>query len=570
MPNPQLPNLTFPTIEYGRLENTIDLRILLYQVSTSMRSKQVFNLIDQGILDQPILERLELVKKLHEEINGNLVGGGSRYAVVNSIRNLRNFFEWADKNGHKLDLTNVEATFGHWTDHLYQRHWMDSNVSAETLYKQASIIATLLDKVLDRRTKLIRQIRLHNQLGSNAAHSNQTDKQNLEVAFKFGHLLLDICDGLPMESINATLPVRIPLRTGEVIEEWSGLKCPEKLKPPKDRHDANRAKRLRKKWEADTSIRTRYPIVNLRIHAELMVFISQTSMNLEQTFSITNDRFHYTSHLDGYQVRRYKNRRSGEVEFFIYSEYKVIFERYLSWRCTMFPDDPEGLLFPLIRKGGRRKDKPPTFERLKKICNKVCIKFIGPRELRKTRVNWLLRQSQDPKITAEMAQHTQETLLGTYQQPNPQVAMVEITRFHSRSDPTIAPPGPGWCISPTPIAMPDIPKDATQPDCTNAAGCLFCWQQRDIDSEDHVWSMASFRYLKSLELANYRPCHGRKATPVAQPAAAAVERLTAKLKFFETSSEVRGLWVREALARVTEGDYHPFWDGFIQLQELRP
>jgi len=50
---------------------------------------------------------------------------------------------------------------------------------------------------------------------------------------------------------------------------------------------------------------------------------------------------------------------------------------------------------------------------------------------------------------------------------------------------------------------------------------------------------------------------------------ATMERVTAKLKYFKESSEVRALWVSEALARIEEGDYHPRWDGFIQLMEAR-
>jgi hypothetical protein len=48
-----------------------------------------------------------------------------------------------------------------------------------------------------------------------------------------------------------------------------------------------------------------------------------------------------------------------------------------------------------------------------------------------------------------------------------------------------------------------------------------------------------------------------------------MDRVTAKLKYFKESSEVRAQWVIEAFARIEEGDYHPRWDGFIQLMEER-
>lgn len=195
--------------------------------------------------------------------------------------------------------------------------------------------------------------------------------------------------------------------------------------------------------------------------------------------------------------------------------------------------------------------------------------IIRPRKLRGTRINWLLRESQNPHQVAEMAQHSMETLMRVYADPHPQIAMVEITRFHQQTDPSLSPPAPGRCMSATPESMSVIPKNAPRPDCINSAGCLFCTQHRDIESEDHVWSLYSFRHLKSLELARYCPPTLGQHLIAEHPALLIIDRLTAKLRFFEESSEVRRLWVEEARARICEGDYHPAWDGFIRLAELR-
>lgn len=53
------------------------------------------------------------------------------------------------------------------------------------------------------------------------------------------------------------------------------------------------------------------------------------------------------------------------------------------------------------------------------------------------------------------------------------------------------------------------------------------------------------------------------------PALLTIDRLTEKLKNFELSSAVRALWVSEAINRVEEGTFHPKWDGFIRLIEVR-
>ena len=116
-----LPDLTFPTVEYGKLQIPLNLRPLLYFGGASIRADQVSDLLDRGQLGPPILERLELVKKLHDEINGDLVGGGADITVRSRICALRQFFTWAEKNEQKLNLDTVEDSFKHWTDHLLER-----------------------------------------------------------------------------------------------------------------------------------------------------------------------------------------------------------------------------------------------------------------------------------------------------------------------------------------------------------------------------------------------------------------------------------------------------------------
>jgi hypothetical protein len=43
-------------------------------------------------------------------------------------------------------------------------------------------------------------------------------------------------------------------------------------------------------WEAEHTLRTRSPLINLRIVAEMMLFIGQTGMNLSQAMNLSNKR----------------------------------------------------------------------------------------------------------------------------------------------------------------------------------------------------------------------------------------------------------------------------------------
>lgn len=567
----QIPDLTFPMLNYGRLETPLTLLPMLYLGGAGTKANLVSRYIDQGTLGVAVLERVPLIQKVHEYIEGKLVAGGSRGSARTAIVRFREFVAWADKNGRSVTQQTIEETYIAWSHYLLQRSRLGT-VSKAHIYQSAVAVAKLIDNALELRRGVLARTPLRRSSFIKPFVSIKADKQNLEQTFEFGQALFDIANALSSEVIVGPIPVVIKFRTGQVIEEWLKLKSTELVKTLSDKVRPS-AKKIalakRAGWLADNSMRTRYPLVNLRIEAEMLIFIAQTGMNLEQVITLKMSKFRYRRYIDGYQVHRvYKGRRQGEVAFDIFSQYRKVFERYLAWRAVMFPDDEEELLFPLIRKGRAVGSRPPAFGMVRKVCKKLAIRFCAPRMLRKTRINWLLRRSNDPTLTAEMHAHTQETLIRYYEQPSLQIALVEISRFHARAEQAIAAPGPGVCegLSSTPQPVANIPSDATPPDCIGPAGCLFCEHQRDLDTEDHVWSLASYRYLKSLELSRFRaPAKNRTI----HPAAAAIDRLTKKLNYFERSSQVRKRWVQEALMRVDEDYHHPRWDGFVRLMEAR-
>lgn len=566
-------DLTFPMLEYGVKETPWDLKPLLFRGGAATKVKQVAHQISQNKLGSLLTERIELVTRLHEHMADDLTGGGSRFSAQNKINALRSFFAWCDLEGRKISLETVADAFIRWTEYLLQRHRVEHCFSEGSLYDLFRLTATMLDRALDRQASLSKSTRIRKPRGKGKVHTSQADKQNLQSTFVFGHLLADICNALTPEATVGPLPLYIHLRTGHVLEQWSGLPHPKKVATrrtkPQTQTQIEVSRALRTAWEEDRTLRTRYPLVNLRIESEMLMFIAQTGLNLHQAHTLRVEQFHYTSHLDGYRVRTYKNRREGEVLFEIFSSYRKWFKQYLEWRAAWFPDEPDGMLFPLTRSGGRIHEQAPQFENVARICRELGISMVRPRKLRGARINWLLRESKNPNQVAELAQHTVETLVRVYADPHPQLAMIEITRFHQQTDPSLSSPAPGRCISAIPKSIDATPKNAPQPDCINTSGCLFCTQHRDIESEDHVWSLASLRYLKSLELARYHSPTSNHQLSAEHPALLVINRLTDKLRFFEESSEVRRLWVEEAKARICEGDYHPAWHGFILLAELQ-
>ncbi len=565
----QPPDLTFPMLAYGKDETPLDLRPLLYKGGAGTNAKLVSVRIDAGELGIPLENRIEVVQQMHEVFSDFLGRGGRPDTLRKNLERLRSFFRWADESCSSIDLKSVESSYLHWTDALIHRVRVGKGLSEATAYSYALSTGWVLDRVLQRKRPIIRMTRLKLPKRGQRAVSPKADKQNLEETFAFGHFLLDIADGLSVDAVWGPLPIRIPLRNGQVLEEWSALKRPETIKAPNPRYPASQAKYLarmmaqsREKYEEDRSLRTRYPLINLRITAEMFMFMGQPGVNLAQAHQLRMDQWKFKPSTHGYEVRTYKHRRWGPVAFEIYSEYKKVFKRYLEWRTAIFPNDPDGLLFPLIRHG-RHIETAPGFTSLIRRCQRASVKYLPPSVLRNTNVNWMLRRTNDPDLTAEEKQHSKKTLINSYERPSLQRSMVQIKGYWAKHDPAQAAVGPGSCTGKAPDPIPDIPATATKPDCQTPAGCLFCAHQRDIDSLDHVWSLATYRLLKSFELASDRKLGSKQAQPK-HPAELAIDRLTAKLAYIEDSNATRKSWVKEVLLRIEEGRYHPDWAGMIE------
>ncbi|ANC01148.1 hypothetical protein AB688_03035 [Pseudomonas putida] len=565
-----VPNLKFTGVAYGIRETPLDLKILLYYGGAATDIRKFEDFLSKGKFGPPLFERLPLLVRIHSVIQTTITAGGSRFTAKTSIHCLRQFYSWAEQARLPLSLSSIDDTFIAWTDHLLSRQRRDKTLKTVTIAGKATIVSSLLDQALDLKIGLYRSTRIPKKYNKKKVLGTNADKTKLSESFDFGTCLLDIVNALSSEAIRGSLPVRINFRNGRFLDEWSGLRPADTVKYLLPGHgssvDRKKVREARERWEKDASWRTRFPLINLRIQAELLIFISQTGMNLSQAHKLKIEKCTFQSFLGGYQVRRvYKGRRQGEIEFEIFSEYREVFERYLRWRNDFFPDNYYDLLFPESSPQKRSKDIAPKFQAIRRICKKLNVRYISPRELRKTRVNWLIRTSKDVSLTSEIAQHTQQTLLQVYDQPHHQCAVSEISKFHAFTEKTYEPPGPGTCINPTPSPQNNSPPLSPAPNCLSAAGCIFCAHHRDLDDADHVWSLASYRHYKSLELTWSRALVMDSSD---SPAMLTIERLTEKLNAFKLSSSVRALWVIEALDRIEEGYYHPKWSGFIQLIEV--
>jgi integrase len=537
-----LPDLTFPNVEYGKRETPWDMLVLLYRGGAAARPDTVETLISSGALGSPILHRVDLVQRLHDEIRTALSGGGSRASAAEQFRTLRNLFAFADRANRPLTVETVTETFCAWADWLYQRtrlRRMSQNdperrpLSMSSAYGYGATVGTLLDRVLGRSTCITELTRLKLPSRRKTPAGIRAEKQNLEETLAFGHLLCDICDALPIAAaLNRDLRGRLQLKVGE---------------------------------NTVVGATSMSGFLNLRLEAELLMFIAQTGMNRSQATNLEMRHFSFVSYLDGYQIKEHKARRGGQVLFEIFSDYRPHFERYLEWRKYFFSNAT--LLFPFIGYGSRT-ERRFSGARLQKVCNALDVRYVPPSSLRNTRINWLLRVTANADLTAEIAQHAKQTLLRVYERPSLQRTIVEATKFWSRFDPHMTATqavAPGACLgAPSPIA--GTPETAPKPDCLRASGCLWCENHRDVDSLDYIWALASFAHLKFLELSHARSPQKESHFP---PAKIMLDRIHDKLRWFERSSAIRRDWVEEAQARIAEGNFHPdFSDALGELEDM--
>jgi hypothetical protein len=533
--------LTLP-LEYGPRETPLDFKSMAYMGGAACNIRYLEERISSGVLGKPIETRIPLIRKFYDEIVGWLKFGGCRSTAVSTFSYLRHFYKFTDENGISINLNNVVEAYLDWAAWMrslaLSRNGNSSIKVAKrkccmrTAYGQGRVVGTLIDKVLGRRTNVFESTGLERQKHMKSPVGAKAEKQNLEEAKDYIGLLQDLCDRFTLQLVREEpFPLNIGLRNGKVFTRG-------KSGGVKDGIDCGK-------------LGHRYWLANIRIEAEMAMFVAQTGINAEQVVGLQLRKFCYVSYLDGYQVKERKSRRGGAVIFEIYKDYRPYFERYLAWRRSLFPDS--SLLFPFIGDEGTRIQARKDCFRMRKICKELNIPFQCLSVLRSTRINWLLRRSGDPEQTADMAQHSMHVLKTDYEVPSLQRTMGEQVIFWNNLESMLAKTesvAPGECTS-TPLLMNNAPKGIGNPDCNTVYGCLFCASHRDLDDSDYVWALATFGFFKVLEVER-----GRSSGKETSLAKQALVRIEEKLAWFEKSGDERKAWVEQARSRVLNEYFH--------------
>lgn len=570
-------NLDFPKLALGTHQTPWNLHILLHKGFAKLPRKSAIKVISEIEFGESEKIRLPLISAFHETITTMIYKGRSRASVTSSLEVLWRFYAWADENNIVVTLDNVIDVLKDWAEYQIYRTRIKKDISESYGYRQVVRIATLIAGALKLSgsrsgAHLLFQTRMRKPNTKKSVLSTKAEKQNLTQAFEFGRALKRVCDSLDVMTVRGHLPIFIEIDIDKTIVVAGNLIDPymnvELIKDKTLRQAAERARAPLKDGESLFDTYKRSGILNLRIESELLTFIAQTGMNSAQATSLLREDYRWKSNGDDLEVFRvYKGRRSGEAVFRCFKSYKEHLQNYLKWLDEIGFSEYDKRLFPLqYRIVIPAQDSRVRFCTVKGVFKRAGIKFFGPQDLRKTRVNWLLRRSHNLDLTAEQMAHDKNVLLRNYERPHHQAATIEILNFHHVTDPTFRAPGPGLCSDEDhrPIPIVGIVDDSPKPDCISPEGCLFCSKHRDIMSADYCWKLASHAKIKSLETNLYKP----SANNEIHPAYYTIDRINQKLKAIAEGSKVRASWVQDAQDAVRSKRYHPDWVGYIELLEI--
>lgn len=545
--------------------------------AVNLKSKAARRLETGELRGKPCLERAPLLEAIKERIESKLESGDSIQTATDDITQIRGFYQFLDQQERPATLDELETNYLDYAEHLFIRSQsVGATLSKAVAYTYAVKLSNMFSSILGlpSSAKLILHTRLKYKSTAKKATGKIGEKQNLTETFSFGSMLVDLISGLSHEAVHGPLPLHIPIRAGLVegdeivlrggtsaaVDEWLKKDAAELTKGQK-RHVEN-ALRARLPVNQVSNFGRR-AIINCRVCAEMQMFIAQTGMDLSTVMKLRREAYKYKPLGENYQVREYKERRQGEVFFEIFKDYKPMLKKHLAFVDFFLPESE--WLFPFFTQSGAIHNDPrSTISALRTLCRSHRGPWIPPQSLKNTRVNYLLRRSGDEDLTAEMDQHGVMMLQQNYEKPSQQRAMIEVTRFWNQHDPIKKGELKGSVLdgqcNGKPETMNRIPTSVVQPNCVSPSGCLWCKRARDIDSEDYVWSLFSFRYLKTLEASL-----ATNSDDV--PADLVVNRLTEKIDWYRSSNDRRAAWVSEAEQKTEEGDHHPHWSNLIEFLE---
>ncbi|MBZ4038081.1 hypothetical protein [Novilysobacter selenitireducens] len=531
----------------------IDLKILLYKGAASLQRHLAQRKLESGELGRPLTERLPLLETIHRRWQAGVADKSlSDQSIEAQWSALKALVDFGEKLNKPFTVENARRLYLDWAAHILAR----SDLNPASTYMRSVVAARLIAPALGiepKRLQWATKIRRGKRLGTSGA------KENLEETGAFIQLMLETIEQLSIDVIRGPLPVVLRYGGAEyplhcTFHPWKPI---DKL-VIRNSTALKRAEARRERASKDISNNKRAQLINLRLEAEMLIFINQTSCNLTQALQLTGGKFRYQSDGDYVSVHAWKNRAKHAVTLRIHKSYRPHFDAFLKWREAVFPGDPDGLTFPFVYNDGAVAMRRTVwgFEHVRRLCKALSKPFVNARQHRKTIGNFTSRRK-SRQFAAELLSNSEKTFKAHYEEPNHQRMVAELVSFWDTMESMVGEAvGPGACRAAEPERLPDTPHAAPKPDCEGGAGCLFCASNRDLRSFDHAWNLASFQYLTLLQFNGDRTGMSLKHD---HPVLLTVERAAAKLDAMAALDDECAEWVAEARTRLQEGRYHPHY-----------
>lgn len=543
---------------YGK-NKPIDLMSFLYVGGASTSARYVHEAIATGKLGVIQFDRAHLLRKVYEYLKARLMRGHKFVSVCSVLIDLRWFYRYVDSLGLSPTVDTVFDIYVDWSVLIYKRQ-LENLMSVSEGYKQVYNVGSIFEGALNfAKGSFTQKIVVLKGGKRKPTLSIAQDKQVLSDSVSFDHEMAQITRCLSFEVFNCNPPFEIKFSDGSKfiylnrkskLIEVSGLT----IAPGSISMSGT---------ECAWSKGQRDAYLNLRIEAELEIFISQTGANSGQVVELTRNGIQIGRFLDVWTLKAYKPRRMGEVTYEVFSEYQKHLQKYLDFYDKCFPNSKDSPLFPMVTREGLFFREKYTGYKVRNFLSLFGKKYVAPSYRRNTRENWIARRSEDPLLAAGMANHSFETHVKSYSRPNLILASKELSDFFSTQNELLDSLVDGRCNGLSSLSTST--KELTiSPDCRNVAGCLFCSAYKAINSFDYIWSMVSYRKLKTLELASERIGHDPTVEVVQSTV---LNRIKQILRQFISQGDENKSWYKEAVLRVEEGSYHQRWSIIIQIME---
>lgn len=548
-------------LSYGSHSNEWDLSVFLYKGAVLENRRTILNSIKANKYGGVLRERIEFVSNLFEYFDYRITIGLSQRTIISELEKLFLFVRWCENENKYISKESIAECFIEWVNHgiLVVKENKQDEYSA---YKKYAVVANIivssqnLEKYPKTKSLLLR---------TNLKQSPQKKESNFigeSEVFAFGKLLKALVDQLTIEAIRGELSLLIKLPNKKNVYLKGNL-MEVNLDYEKMRsQDKELALERRRALAENESLLDKYRrsnLINLRIEAELMIFISQTNMNLSQALDLKLTNFRWMIKDDEYHAFTvYKNRRQGKATFKCYKEYKDIFLRYLEWvKDVGFCED--GSLFPFMaREKLIAKETKRKLHVVRNFCKEIDFKYISSTPLRKFKANWLFENGDDTSNVFNLMSHQEGTFRKHYQIVKREKALKELSSFNSQNLKKLA---IGLCSNncENPQSI-ERESNTAQPDCVNPEGCLFCVYHKDVISYDYCFKLISHIHLKRLEMVLNPSLDNH-------PAKFLIERINQKIDRLKSLSETQEKWIAKAQMEVQSGVYHSDWIDYILFLE---